>query len=109
MRADQTRETAHDMMCKNIRIADATLPALHDARSADQHLQPEVDSAGLVVGAVVVVVLLVRVYGEAGDNMRCDKVQAPVRLQLLLRAAEQPCQLPWLLRPLEAAADRDIG
>ncbi len=82
--------------------------SIHDARGPNQHLQPEVYRAGLVVCAVVVIVLLVWVYGETGNDMRCDKVQALVCLQLLLCAAEQPCQLPWLLRPLEAAAAINI-
>ena len=46
----------------------------------EQHLQPKVHSAGLVVGTVVVIVLLVWVYGETGDDMRWNKVQAPVSL-----------------------------
>ena len=79
------------------------------AGNSGKHLQPEVYSAGLVVGTVVIVVLLVGVYGQTGNDVRCDKVQAPVRVQLLLRAAEQPRQLPWLLRSLEAAADAITG
>ena len=70
------------------------------------YLQPEHDSARLVVGAIMVVVLLVGVYGQAGHHMRGDQVQALIAFQLILCAAEQPCQLPWLLRPLEAAAEQ---
>jgi hypothetical protein len=68
------------------------------------YLQPKHDSARLVVGAIMVVVLLVGVYGQAGHHMRGDQAQALIALQLILCAAEQPCQLPWLLCPLEAAA-----
>ena len=92
--------------------AQATAEAfsqLDDGGSSGKQLQPDVYSAGLVVGGVVVIVLLGGVYGQTGNNMRCDKVQAPVCLQLLLCAAEQPRQLPWLLRPLEAAADNMLA
>jgi hypothetical protein len=70
------------------------------------YLQPEHDSTRLVVGAIMIVVLLVGVYRQAGHHMRSDQVRALIALQLILCAAEQPCQLPWLLCPLEAAVEQ---
>lgn len=43
------------------------------AGNSGKHLQPEVYSAGLVVGTVVIVVLLVGVYGQTGNDVRCDR------------------------------------
>ena len=73
---------------------------------AGAHPQPGRHSEGLVVGCVVVLVLLVKLHIR--DHEGRHNIQPLVGLQLLIRAAEQPCERPWLPGSLEAAQGHTI-